>query len=272
MPLTFPAHQGLIAPVKLRWPNAIDGTALFIASGAPDFAYPIDPLWGHRSHSLFGIVVWAVPYTLLAAFIARRWAAAGIFAAAYDLGPLRLRSFRVLGTRRPPLLATVISAFIGAGGHAVVDAFTHNGRWGADLAGLNQPLPGAPVEGYSYAEALQDVGNLAGTLLFAALLLWLASRRVLERWYGVEQVAAARDVHVTFTERLAFAAIVAVPVLIVIPAAEWRLGSFVFIAVFTLSCSILLAGIWMGRRHPVRRVDQPPTPDERPSSQAPQPA
>lgn len=36
MPMTFPAHQGLILPVTQRWPNAFDALALSIGAAMPD--------------------------------------------------------------------------------------------------------------------------------------------------------------------------------------------------------------------------------------------
>lgn len=36
MPMTFPAHQGLILPVVRRWPNSFDALALSVGAAMPD--------------------------------------------------------------------------------------------------------------------------------------------------------------------------------------------------------------------------------------------
>jgi hypothetical protein len=36
MPMTFPAHQGLILPVARRWPNSFDALALSVGAAMPD--------------------------------------------------------------------------------------------------------------------------------------------------------------------------------------------------------------------------------------------
>ncbi len=193
MPVTFPAHQGLIVPLKLRWPTAIDGTALCIGAAAPDLAYPLGSWLNAQSHALLGLIVWALPVTLGLTTLVRWRAADGIFANMADLGPLRLRSYRVLGRRRPRFLATLSSAVVGAGSHIVFDAFTHTGRWGSDLLGLDGVVGTVPLRGeMTEARVLQYVGHIGGTLSFVVALLLIASSGKLERWYGAEEVAAAR--------------------------------------------------------------------------------
>ena len=61
MPMTFPAHQGLILPVVRRWPNSFDALALSVGAAMPDITDTIlgFPLNGHfkqwYGHSLLGI-------------------------------------------------------------------------------------------------------------------------------------------------------------------------------------------------------------------------
>ena len=61
MPMTFPAHQGLILPVVRRWPNAFDALALSVGAAMPDITDTIlgFPLNGYfkqwYGHSLLGI-------------------------------------------------------------------------------------------------------------------------------------------------------------------------------------------------------------------------
>jgi hypothetical protein len=61
MPMTFPAHQGLILPVVRRWPNSFDALALSVGAAMPDITDTIlgFPLNGYfkqwYGHSLLGI-------------------------------------------------------------------------------------------------------------------------------------------------------------------------------------------------------------------------
>ena len=61
MPMTFPAHQGLILPVVRRWPNSFDALALSVGAAMPDIIDSIlgFPLNGYLKqwygHSLLGI-------------------------------------------------------------------------------------------------------------------------------------------------------------------------------------------------------------------------
>jgi Domain of unknown function (DUF4184) len=61
MPMTFPAHQGLILPVVRRWPNSFDALALSVGAAMPDIT---DTILGFsingyfkqwHGHSLIGI-------------------------------------------------------------------------------------------------------------------------------------------------------------------------------------------------------------------------
>jgi hypothetical protein len=244
LPLTFPAHQGFIAPIKLRWPNAIDGTALCIGAAAPDLAYALGDWLNHQSHSAIGVLLFAVPFTLVAAAITRWRAASGIFAVLPDLGPLRLRSYRVLANRRPAFFVTLSSALIGAGSHAIVDGFTHRGRWGADWAGLNEVLFTVPGRGdFSAARVLQYVGHSFGSFAFVVVLFVIASSGRLEHWYGVDAVARARSVTLTTSRRALFWLMVSVPTLAFAFLASDLGLSRIFFPILVLTVSVLLAGV-----------------------------
>ena len=61
MPMTFPAHQGLILPVARRWPNSFDVLALSVGAAMPDITDTIlgFSINGHfkqwYGHALIGI-------------------------------------------------------------------------------------------------------------------------------------------------------------------------------------------------------------------------
>lgn len=76
MPVTFPAHQAVVLPIKLRWPDRTDATAMCVGAAAPDLWYPVAGVGG-SAHSLAGVVVGAVPLTLLICWALRRRSALG---------------------------------------------------------------------------------------------------------------------------------------------------------------------------------------------------
>ena len=61
MPMTFPAHQGLILPVVRRWPNSFDALALSVGAAMPDITDSIlsFPIHGYfrqwYGHALIGV-------------------------------------------------------------------------------------------------------------------------------------------------------------------------------------------------------------------------
>ena len=247
MPLTFPAHQGLILPAKLRWPERVDATALCIGAAAPDLAYAMGTWLNRQSHTVMGVVIWAVPFAVVAAIITRRWAASGIFACIGDLGPLRLRSYRVLSTRRPALWHTVVSATVGAASHVLIDGFTHTGRWGANWLGLNGVAFTAPLRGaMSGARVLQYLGHGLGTLLFILVLVVVSSSR-LKIWYGEGAVSEARSVRASPRQQMMFALIVLGPPVVAVAIAGRSGIENVFLAQTVLVPSLLLAGTVIGR-------------------------
>ena len=82
MPMTFPAHQGLILPVVRRWPNSFDALALSVGAAMPDITDTIlgFPLNGYfkqwYGHALIGIftldLAGGLFITWLIAVLARR--------------------------------------------------------------------------------------------------------------------------------------------------------------------------------------------------------
>jgi hypothetical protein len=249
VPVTFPAHQGLIVPVKLRWPGAVDGTALCIGAAAPDLAYPLGPWLNAQSHTPLGLLVWSLPVTLVMAALVRWRAADGVFANLPDLGPLRLRSYRVLGRRRPALAVTALSALVGAGSHALVDAFTHAGRWGANAMGLNDVVGTVPIRGeVTEARVVQYLGHLTGSVVFVVALVLIASTGRLASWYGDSEVARARSGPRTRGGPLLFWGLALVPVAVAVGASQWTGRSIIFLPVLVAAASVVGTGAVFGRR------------------------
>lgn len=109
MPLTFPAHQALVLPIKLRWPDRTDATAMCVGAAAPDLLYPVAGI-GSSGHTLAGVVLGAVPLTMLICWLLRWRCALGVFANLPDAGPFRIHSYRVITRRRPGVVSTSATA------------------------------------------------------------------------------------------------------------------------------------------------------------------
>ena len=78
MPLTFPAHQAVVVPLKLWRPRWFDGVALVVGAGSPDLLYAFgnaDSLESHGPSGIFVGVAFAFTYSVLL----RRYAIDGLF-------------------------------------------------------------------------------------------------------------------------------------------------------------------------------------------------
>ncbi len=193
MPFTFFAHQTIVLPLKRARPRWFDGTALVIGSMAPDFGYPMRGWVQRHSHQVGGMVVWGIPFTIAVTLAIRSWVANTAFAHLPDGGPLRLHSYRALRERWPLWWMTLYSAIIGVGGHILLDSFTHKKSFMSKWLGLDQTLFQAPWDsGVSIARTLQYIGHVVGTIGGVLMLMSIGRRRLMEQWYGLENVVAAR--------------------------------------------------------------------------------
>lgn len=236
-------------PVKLRWPNAIDGTALCISAAAPDTAYALGPWLNTQSHTAVGIFAWALPFTLIVTSLVRWRAASGIFAALPDLGRLQLRSYRVLGTRRPSAFVTVFSALLGAGSHVFIDGFTHTERFGSNWLGMNEVLFAAPLRGdMSSARVLQYVGHFSGSIAFVAALMIVASSGRLGVWYGKEAVVEARAINASVAQRAMFWVLVVASTVGALGFALATGRSAIFLPLTVLMLVLVASGVVLGHQ------------------------
>lgn len=242
MPLTFPAHQAAVLPLKLWRPRWFDGTALVVGSGAPDlfnaFAF-VDTL---DSHHWNGVAI-AVPFTVVYAILLRRYAVDGLFGSMPDMGRLNVRSYRVLKQGQPRLLVTLLSAFIGVMSHIIVDSFTHSYRIGSNLLGLERTVFTTANGPVSAAKTLQYFGHTFGSLIGIALLAMVVSSKHLGQWYGEDTIAEARRAPVREGAQQRATRIIAVSLAV---GAVWGqvVGQFpIFSMGLTLVLGFLIVGI-----------------------------
>ena len=132
MPMTFPAHQGLILPVVRRWPNSFDALALSVGAAMPDIADTIlgFPLNGYfkqwYGHSLIGIFTFDLLGGLFITWLIT--VIAGRFQAFLPKAPTRDlvggRSTDLHGRNRLRLLS--FSVFVGILSHIGFDLISHD--------------------------------------------------------------------------------------------------------------------------------------------------
>jgi hypothetical protein len=136
MPLGFPSHQGLLAPLWRCWPGRFSVLALWCGALVPDVVDGIESV-AHRGHfqqwlghTLLGATVLGVPAGLLLTALVRRAARRG------DASPLRwLRRAGTWtcradnGSRAAPGLRRLsweaLSVWIGALSHVIFDLLSH---------------------------------------------------------------------------------------------------------------------------------------------------
>lgn len=192
MPLTFPAHQAVVLPLKLWRPRWFDGTALVVGAGVPDVLNVLGFVDTFESHNWSGVAV-AVPFTVIYATVLRRYAVDGLFGSMPDFGPLKARSYRVLRRGRPTLLVTLWSALIGVLSHVIVDSFTHTWRTGSQAVGFHNTLFDGPDGPVSIAKTLQYLGHTVGSLVGMLLFVLVVSDKHLGEWYGDDVIDEARN-------------------------------------------------------------------------------
>lgn len=133
MPLAFPSHQGLIAPLWRRWPNRFNILAMGIGAAVPDV---VDGLAGAArgglgqwyGHTLVGLVFLCLPMGLLLTWGAirlanalaakpGRWGRAGTYLLSLNNTPA--------GAPGRRFAFVALSAELGAFSHLFIDFISH---------------------------------------------------------------------------------------------------------------------------------------------------
>ena len=141
MPLAFPSHQGLIAPLWRRWPGRFDALALSVGAAQPDIVDGVLALvrGGHLGqgvgHTLFGLVVLCLPTGIVLALIVR------------PVVP-RVPFLREIATRGS-IAQVIVSVLVGAFSHIGFDFISHENAffprfWNARWFGIPTPFYDAP--------------------------------------------------------------------------------------------------------------------------------
>ncbi len=81
MPSVFLSHQGILLPLKIRFPKKFDGSSLVFGSIMVDFEYVLLEIFKNISidaqiplgHSFVGIFSWVIPISIFCAFLWSRW-------------------------------------------------------------------------------------------------------------------------------------------------------------------------------------------------------
>ena len=178
MPVTFPAHQAAVLPLKLRFPSRFDGLALAVGAAGPDIFYGLGGEWwfAHGPRSLPLIVPIVVAYCLLL----RRFALPGLFRYAPSVAGADLRVFGAMADGRPPLARTIASAAIGVLSHQAWDSVTHSNHPVAEWLGLDRTIATVdlgPIGTLTGAKILQYASHSLGSLVTVGLLIVIARRR-----------------------------------------------------------------------------------------------
>jgi hypothetical protein len=189
MPATIFAHQALVLPLKLRWPNRFSGLALCIGSMAPDleFIFRLSDDWLF-SHTLAAQLYFTVPVTLLLVWVVSALLVPGVLPFVQDHPQLRLHALAAI---RPPgssreWARAAMSAGVGGLSHWLLDGVTHGGHsgWAVKyLPWLRTPVPhpGGPAPLHDALQLwLTVLLGIAGAYMFVLItrqgLLW--------RWRG----------------------------------------------------------------------------------------
>jgi hypothetical protein len=133
MPMTFPAHQGLILPVMRRWPNSFDALALSVGAAMPDVTDTVlgflingyfKQWYGHALIGIFTLdLLGGLAITWLIAIFVRR------FRASLTKTPPRgdlVRDSHTVPAREAKLRPWIFSSFVGIFSHVGFDLISHD--------------------------------------------------------------------------------------------------------------------------------------------------
>ena len=128
MPFT-PAHPAIVLPLLRVNPNLVSATALIIGSMAPDFEYFFKmSVSSQHSHTLWGILYFDIPITILLAFLFHQVVKRNLIANLPAFFQCRFQPMIELDFKtyfKSHGWVVIISAGIGSASHIFWDSFTH---------------------------------------------------------------------------------------------------------------------------------------------------
>ncbi len=249
MPLTFPAHQSVVIPLKQRFPSRFDGLALVVGAGAPDLLYGAGATWLF-AHGLFSLPI-LVPLVVAYCAALRRWALPGLFRFAPSIMGTDLRAYGAMAVGRPPLTRSLLSAAVGVGSHQLWDSFTHAGHPVASALGFDRFLftveAGPLTREFTVARLIQYGGHTVGSAVALGLLYWIVRRRSpgVLNWSEADRLTATPRANPV--RPLAVLTLVTVAGLALWPTVGGR-GPFVLIILWTVA--MLGIGHYVERSYP----------------------
>ncbi len=142
MPLAFPSHQGLIAPLWRRWPQYFDVPAMIVGAAMPDVVDGcVGLVRGHLGqaygHTILGLFLFCVPGGVLLWFLMHalmrqvpRLSGEGWWAATWNRGIQVFLDAPPAGVFRNHFGILIWSLTLGAFSHMFFDLISHGGfKW-----------------------------------------------------------------------------------------------------------------------------------------------
>jgi hypothetical protein len=262
VPFPLISHQGLAAPALLVGRRRrLDPVAFLIGTLAPDLPYAVDRSrfdFDALSHTLAGVALWAVPMSVAAAWVFRRYMAEPLALVLPDGGPLRLRDVGAAARRWPGWWTMAVAAALGALTHLAFDGFVHPEDWAVDLVpalvdSAPVSLPNHPARPTYWYDVVHAVADGLGVALAAAcfgLSAWRRARSAEPRAVVPSPTAGPR--------RLMLATVIAGAVVGLVAAARvWWIETMAQATMlFTWSVALgLLGGCLLVRRYPATAMD-----------------
>ena len=178
MPFTF-SHTAATLPFLHRT-NAVGWRpALVFGSMAPDLLWPV-PFFGerHHTHSLKGLLVLDIPFTILLVLV---WVyfASGRISRMPGLAAMGRRDLEAFSWR-----AVLLGALIGSGSHVFWDLFTHAGSPLLNYTFFYRNL----FQGSGGAVSMQSVMWYANSLGGLAVVAWWLRKKFHEQGKGVRKI------------------------------------------------------------------------------------
>lgn len=177
MPFT-PAHPAIVLPLLRVNPNLVSATALIIGSMAPDFEYFFKmSVSSQHSHTLWGILYFDIPITILLAFLFHQVVKRNLIANLPAFFQCRFQPMIELDFKtyfKSHGWVVIISAGIGSASHVFWDSFTHGEAYFVRHISYYKYVF-IPFDGVRYPlfYALQQFSTVVGLIIVVGYIVML---------------------------------------------------------------------------------------------------